>query len=124
MTWADLGRDSLSAARVVRVAYPRSGISRAYYAAHSALAQVLIDLGYTTPANRQTQPHDAQPGLIRKYFSDRGARFVRELQAVIRRLYAARLDADYNRRVTIDEEVSLQAVRDAHVVFAMLGVLP
>jgi hypothetical protein len=124
MTWNDLGRDSLSAAREVRVAHPRSGISRAYYAAHSVLAQALLDEGYTTPPNRQTPPHDAQPGLIRRHLSARGARFVRELQAVIRRLYAARLDADYNRRVTIDQEVSRQAVRDAHAVFVMLGVLP
>jgi len=124
MTWNDLGRDSLGAARLVQLLHPRSSISRAYYAAHSVLAEALIGQGYTPPVGRQTPSHEAQPGLIRRHFAARGTRFVRELQAVIRRLYAARLDADYNRRVTIDPEVSRQAVRDAHAVFAMLGVLP
>jgi len=42
----------------------------------------------------------------------------------MRRLYAARRDADYNRRVTIDASVSLQALRDAHAVFLMFEVSP
>ena len=124
MDWNDIGRDSLRAARVVRAEHPRSAVSRAYYAAHSVVAQALQDEGYVPPNGRQTQPHDAQANLIRLHLSPRGQRFVRELQSTIRRLYAARLDADYNRRVTIDATVSLQAVRDAHAVLLMFEVGP
>jgi len=80
--------------------------------------------GYVPGANRQTPPHEAQPNLIGQYFASRGDRFVRELRARMRRLQAARRDADYNRRVTIDASVSLQALRDAHAVFLMFEVTP
>jgi len=124
MDWNEIGRSSLSAARRVRQEHPRSAISRAYYAAHSVVTTALLDAGYLPEAGRQTPPHTALASLIRRYLIGRGQRLVRELQATIRRLYAARLDSDYNRRVTIDKTVALQAVRDAHAVFGMLEVEP
>jgi uncharacterized protein (UPF0332 family) len=124
MEWTDVGRDSLSAARIALKDRPRSAVSRAYYACHSVLAAALEGGGYATPANRQTPPHNAQARLIGLHLAHRGPGFVRDLRAVVRRLYAARLDADYNRRVTVDARVSLQAVRDAHRAFQLLEVAP
>jgi uncharacterized protein (UPF0332 family) len=124
MDWNEIGRDNLSAARGAHATHVRTVISRAYYAAHSVLTQALIDEGYIPERNRQTPPHSAQARLIGLHLAGRGQRFVREMREKIRRLYAARLDADYNRRVTIDSTVSRQALRDAHSVFSMLEVTP
>lgn len=124
MDWDDIGRENLNAARRVQEAQPRSSVSRAYYAVHSVLAKALTDAGYVPPVNRQTPPHEAQPKLVARYLAHLGRKVVRELRSTIRRLYAARLDADYNRRVSIADDVSLQAVRDAYAVFLMLKVTP
>jgi hypothetical protein len=124
MEWNDVGRDSLRAARRLQLEQPRSSVSRSYYACHSVLASALIASGYVVPNDRQTQPHNAQARLIGLHLSGRGPGFVRDLRAVVRRLQSARLDADYNRRVTVDRRTSLQALRDAHRALAMLEVTP
>ena len=124
MHWNEIGRDSLRAARAIQDSNARSSISRAYYAAHSVLTEALLNAGYVPPRARQTPPHMLQPALIGQFLNGKGERVVRELRVTVRRLYAARLDADYNRRVTIDSGVSLQAVRDAHAMFLMLEVNP
>jgi len=124
MDWDGIGRDSLDAARRSHGLHARSAVSRAYYAAHSVLTRALVDAGYRMAANRQTPPHAAQPNLIGLHLASRGQRFVQELRARVRRLYAARLDADYNQRVTMDNRVSLQAIRDAYSIFLMLEVRP
>jgi hypothetical protein len=124
MDWDGIGRDSLQSARRSHGMHSRSAVSRAYYAAHSVLTHALVDAGYQLAANRQTPPHAAQPNLIGVHLALRGRRFVQELRSRVRRLYAARLDADYNQRVTIDQKVSLQAIRDAYSIFLMLEVQP
>ncbi|HYO09388.1 MAG TPA: hypothetical protein VER17_10485 [Tepidisphaeraceae bacterium] len=124
MEWDEIGQDSLRAARRAQSEHVRTAVSRAYYAFHSVLTRALIDAGYALAANRQTPPHNAQAKLIGEHFGGRGNHFVRDLRAIYRRLYAARLDADYNRRATVDSRVSLQAVRDAHRAFQMLEVTP
>jgi hypothetical protein len=124
MEWHDIGRDSLRAARAAQGLFARSAVSRAYYACHSVLTAALVDAGYQAANNRQTPPHNAQARLVGDLLDERGASYVRELRSIVRRLYAARLDADYNRRVTIDHAVSLQAIRDAHRALVMLGVTP
>ena len=124
MDWKEIGRDSLRAARRCQEHHARSAVSRAYYAFHSALTDALTAAGYVPAPNRQTPPHLAQAALIGQHLSGKGAKFVRDLRAVYRRLYAARLDADYNRRVTVDARVSLQSIRDAHRGFMLLEVTP
>ena len=124
MEWHEIASDSLQAARQAQAGHARSAVSRAYYAFHAALTNVLINAGYAPAENRQTPPHNAQARLIGVHLSDRGPGFVRDLRAIHRRLYAARLDADYNRRVSVNSEVSLQALRDAHRAFQMLEVAP
>jgi uncharacterized protein (UPF0332 family) len=124
MEWNDIGRENLRAARLFQTAQARSAVSRAYYAMHAVLTNALIASGYVPAATRQTPPHNAQPNLIGQHLAIEGQQFVRDLRAVCRRLYAARLDADYNRRVTVDAKVALQAVRDAHRAFQLLEVAP
>ena len=124
MNWNAIGRDSLVAARELQSSRPRSAVSRSYYAAHAVLASALVVAGYVPAGNRQTPPHAAQAKLIGLHLATRGQWFVRELRTIVRRLYAARIDADYDRRTTVDRSVAKRAVRDAHVVFLMLGVTP
>lgn len=124
MDWETIGRDSLAAAREAQSSRPRTAVSRSYYAVHAVLTSALAAAGYVPAANRQTPPHEAQPRLIGLHLAARGQRFVRELRAVVRRLHAARIEADYDRRVTVDRSVAVRAVRDAHVVFVLLEVAP
>ena len=124
MEWNEIGRDNLRAARRARNEHARTAVSRAYYAFHAVLTDALVAAGYELAPNRQTPPHAAQPNLIGEHFGSKGMQFVRDLRAIYRRLYAARLDADYNRRASVDPAVSLQAIRDAHRAFLLLEVTP
>ena len=124
MEWSEIGRDSLRGARRSQNKHVRSAVSRAYYAVHAVLTGALVNAGYRPAGNRQTPPHNVQPNLIGVHLAGKGDAFVRDLRAIHRRLYRARLDADYNRRATMDSRVSLQALRDAHRAFQMLEVTP
>jgi uncharacterized protein (UPF0332 family) len=124
MEWNDIGRSSLHAARHAQQSQPRSCVSRAYYAAHSVLTQELVGAGYVPPRNMQTPPHRDQPELIGQYLGSRGPAAVKDLRAAFRRLYKWRLDADYNRGATVDSQLALQAVRQAHEAFRIMQVTP
>lgn len=122
MTWAEIGKNHLLAAKQAQKEFPRSSVSRAYYAARVVLTQALIDGGWVPVANRETAPHHLQPRLIGQYLAQRGQRFVRELRALIRRLYDRRLDADYRRTVTVGKSAALDSIREGSAVFVMPGV--
>ena len=122
MTWADIGRSHLAAAKQVAAEHPRSATSRAYYAAHVIVSDALLSAGYVPPAHKQTAPHDAQPSLITKHLSGLGRRTVRELRTTLRRLYERRIDGDYKRTVTVDMRLARDSLRDASAIFGLLGV--
>jgi uncharacterized protein (UPF0332 family) len=123
MTWNEIGKDHLKAAKMLAKDHPRSSSSRAYYACHVVLTEALTAQGYVPPAGRQTQPHEAkQLELIRRHLSGRGVRVVRELRRLISRLYTRRLAADYRRTATIDAAVALDSLRDASTFFVLLSV--
>jgi uncharacterized protein (UPF0332 family) len=122
MTWTQIGKKNLHAAKQLANLHPRSSSSRAYYAAHAVLADALAKAGYLPGRGRQTPPHDQQRSLISSHLATKGQRVVRELRAVIWRLYAYRLDADYRRTVAVDRARALESVRDACTLFRLLGV--
>jgi len=123
MTWKDIGKDHLQAAKQALERHPRSAASRAYYAAHVVLAEELIAAGCVLGSRRETPPHNAQAQLIGMHLAGRGASFVRELRSVVRRLYSRRLDADYKRTVTLDRALALDSVRDASTLFSLFDVM-
>lgn len=120
MTWIEIGKNNLQAAKRTLNEEPRSAASRAYYAAHVVLTSGLVQAGYPLPAGRQTPPHEPQANLIGRHLAHLGAAAVREARAIIRRLYSRRLDADYRRTATVDRAVALESVRDASTLFQLL----
>lgn len=124
MSWLEIGKNHLEAAKLLIDDHPRSAASRAYYAAHVVLADSLIRAGADLSAGRQTPSHRAQAKLIAEHFAARGSLFVRRLKTSISRLYSRRIDADYLRSVTLDTATARECVRDASTVFVMLEVRP
>jgi len=122
MTWDELAIDMLKAAKALLDAHPRSAASRAYYAAHIALARVLEQHGFTPDRGYSTQQHRRQSRLIGQYLGHLGAQGIRSMRQLFSRLYARRIDSDYVRRVTINRQIALESVRDASAVFVALGL--
>ncbi len=122
MTWSEIGKDSMQAAKQILNSSPRSCVSRAYYAAHVVLTESLLNAGCTLETGRQTPPHLAQAKLVGQYLAGMGDARVREIRAVIRRLYARRIDADYKRTITVDQVAARDSVRDVSTLFSLLGV--
>jgi uncharacterized protein (UPF0332 family) len=120
MTWFEIGKNHLQAAQRTLDHEARSAASRAYYAAHVVLADVLAAAGYALTPGRQTPPHNEQPQLIGQHLAARGLAW--ELRAVIRRLYARRIDADYKRTVTVDRATAVDSIRDASTLFRLMNV--
>ena len=119
MTWDELAIDMLKAAQMLLDTHPRSSASRAYYAAHIALAKTLEAHGYV-PQGGQTPPHKKQKTLIGQYLSGIGQSNVKELNRLFTRLYGRRIDSDYIRQVTIDRSIARDSIRDASSVFRSL----
>ena len=125
MTWDEIGRGSLEAAKLLREAgRHRSSVSRAYYAAHFALTKTLVESGWRPTPDRQTPPHLAQNNLIRRHLAAWEPRRRQSLLRLMNRLYAQRRDADYNRLAIVDKTVCVQAIQDALAVFRELEIQP
>ncbi len=122
MTWDELAIDLLRAAKSLVDSHPRSAASRAYYAAHIALAKALQANGYVPMAGGATQPHRLQSRLIERHLGHMGAGTVRSLRRAFSRLYSRWIDADYVRRAMIDRAIALESVRDAVSVLWALDV--
>jgi len=122
ITWYEIGKNHLEAAKHSQKEFFRTSASRSYYAAHVVLAEALVKEGCVFEGGRQTPPHHDQVRLIGKYLAHKGQKIVRELQALFRRLYRRRLDADYSRTVAFDAKIALDSVRDVSSVFKLLDV--
>jgi uncharacterized protein (UPF0332 family) len=122
MAWLELAQNNLLAAKRMCKAHPRSAVSRAYYAAHVALASALISAGYVPTAPYETPPHKHQSALIAAHLARSGPVLVSDLGLAISRLYKSRLDADYSQLASIDASHAKEAIRDAVEIFALLKV--
>lgn len=122
MTWDEIAVRSLRSAKSLWKDDPRSSSSRAYYSAHVALAGRLVSGGYVPPRGRQTQPHGGQSRLVRTHLATLSPGTARRLSSAMSRLYGRRIDADYRRTVTVDEQAALDSLRDAASVLQALRV--
>jgi uncharacterized protein (UPF0332 family) len=122
--WSNIANGNLQAAQHLAGDYARSCVSRAYYAAFSAVSFVLREHA-PFRWGRETPPHQDVPELIGRHL---GSTFVpdtlRELKTRLRRLRSDRIIADYRSRWTVDTESALRARRDAFFVCRALGVHP
>jgi len=120
--WTEISLDSFRGAGLLyRGERWRSCISRYYYAAFSAVSEALRRAGYVR-SGYETPPHREITALIRRHFTSLYPKHRRALMAAIRRMYDARLVADYRSVRTSDRDVAQNARRDAIEVYRLLGV--
>jgi uncharacterized protein (UPF0332 family) len=121
--WCDIARDNLKAAQDLSKDQFRSCMSRAYYAAFSAITFVLRD-HRPFRFGRETPPHREATSLVQRHLATTFSPVkLRELKAMIRRLYDERLNSDYKSGVTIDKRSALRSLQDAYAVCRVLGVV-
>ena len=120
-TWQEIGLDSFYAAQILYEQQRfRSSVSRSYYAAFSIVTHQLIQAGVGFGGQQETPNHQAVPKLMKQSLALPNRQMVSSI-AIIRRLYAARIAADYQRRTT-DEMTAREAIRDSVVLFRYLEV--
>ncbi|PJB65315.1 MAG: hypothetical protein CO096_18590 [Armatimonadetes bacterium CG_4_9_14_3_um_filter_66_14] len=119
-SWTDMAAEALVAAKILRDAGQwRSAVSRAYYAAFSALTAELSDIVGHGFGKYEHPPHREMARLIERHLKQHLRTGDSDwLKSLIRRLYKARLDADYVSGASID----VRLARDAHAVFRLLEV--
>ncbi len=120
-TWLEIGLDSFYAAQsLYEQKRYRSSVSRSYYAAFSVVTHHLTKAGARFGGPQETPAHQAVPKLMKLHLPLPQRQLAGSV-SIIRRLYAARLAADYQRRTT-DEVTAREAIRDAIAVFRYLEV--
>lgn len=120
-TWQEIGLNSFYAAQTLYEQQRfRSSVSRSYYAAFGVITHHLIEAGATFGGPQETPTHQAVPKLMKQYLA-LPARQMTSSIAITRRLYAARIVADYQRRTT-DGATAREAIRDSVALFRYLGV--
>ncbi len=118
-TWREIGIENFRAAReCYDHGRYRSSVSRFYYAAFSVLTDILAANGVNFGDQQETPNHKGLPKLMKLHLRMQNQA---ECISIFRRLYAARITADYQRR-TIDEAVAHAVRRDVATLFRYLGV--
>lgn len=120
MTWIEISRDNLESARMLfRESQWRSSVSRAYYAIFSAITARLpvaaVPAGFAAPRHRDL------PRLVDRHFVQLPWHQRAALVAAVRRCYALRLTADYNRESDVNGILARQAIQDALGALRRLG---
>ena len=100
----------------------RAAVSRAYYAAYSAATDALVQShGVAFGVGRDGPPHRDLPRLVESHLRNRlGFSKIREIKAALRRLYVARLDADYRPKARFEWNDIRIVLSDAALVLARL----
>jgi hypothetical protein len=100
-------------------------VSRAYYSAYSALADLLETSGVAFAHGRPNPSHLRLPRLVfnnldRRRFDEKTRR---HLSKAIIRLRSARVVSDYVPMQSIDRHVALECLSDAHRIVREAGFL-
>ena len=121
-TWKELSRDSYNAATLlVSESYFRSGVSRAYYAAYSAVSNLMTAQGVSLPHDWKNPAHDQ---VIRWLASQKswGKGRRRTLVKALRSLRRGREDADYRPGVSLSKGDAVKLLKDAVLILYALKV--
>ncbi len=120
-TWQEIGIDNFQAGReLFDTKRYRSSVSRFYYATFSILTHELSHAGVSFGNNLETPGHQGLPKLLKLHLT-LPTRQKAEVIAISRRLYAARINADYQRRTT-DAITAQDAMRDTANLFRYLEI--
>ncbi len=121
--WQAISFNSRKAAqRLLESECYRSSISRSYYAAYSAITSVLIRQGITLGHGGNNPGHAGLPVLVVNNLTFLPLTVRYDLNKALRRLYRARIDADYDPFVKVDEATALAMLRDLNFVYVLLDV--
>ena len=120
-TWQEIGQDSFYAAQTLyeQQRY-RSSVSRSYYAAFSMLTHRFTEAGLRFGGLQETPTHQSVPKLMKQHLALSDRQLISSI-AIIRRLYAGRIAADYQRHTT-NQATAREAIRDAVTLFRILEV--
>jgi len=121
--WRAISRDSHKAAlRLLEVGCYRSGVSRAYYAAYAAITSALVQQRITLGYGGNNPGHAGLSVYVLNNLTRLPLVTRFEINKALRRLYAARIEADYNSAATITGAVVVEALRDLNRVLTPLGI--
>lgn len=85
----------------------RSSVSRAYYAAYAAITSLLVRQGITLAYAGNNPSHLSLPALVINNLTVLPLRGRFELNKSLRRLYAARIGADYDPLADVGQPAAL-----------------
>ena len=121
--WRAISLDSRKAAqRLLEVGCYRSSISRAYYAAYSAITSALIRQGITLGYGGNNPGHAGLPGYVLNNLAKLSLASRFGINKALRRLYSARIWADYQATPEVDEQTVLGLLRDLSRVLTVLSL--
>ena len=117
--WSEISRDNWRAAQALQERSPRSSVSRAYYAAFSALTQKFAHKRLSF-SGKESPRHRDIPDLVNRVFPSKAR--AGEIRRNIRALNAMRLNADYSARRSTDIQSAKEAIRSSAIVLRACGV--
>jgi uncharacterized protein (UPF0332 family) len=121
-TWIEIANANLKAAKILhRESEFRSSATRSYYAAYAAVTAKAIERGVQFPYGGNNPTHEQLPNIILNNLN-LSLRNKREAAAIIRRLRAARVSADYVPHESVDENTSRESLKDAARELSLLEV--
>lgn len=119
--WLAMANEQASAASVLNDrGLKRPAVSRCYYAVYSLVTASLVRQGMRTFGRWKNPEHASLPSLITHNLPSLGMKSRRDLSTLTRRLRAAREDADYRPKATIDEASQRNCIRDMHAAARVL----
>jgi len=121
--WRAISGNSRKAAQhLLEVECYRSSASRAYYAAYAAITSALVQQGITLGYGGNNPGHAGLPVYVLNNLTafPMTSRF--EINKALRRLYRARVEADYVAAAVVDRAAAKRSVRDLGRVLQLMGL--
>ncbi len=121
--WREISRNSRKAAqRLLEAECYRSCVSRAYYAAYAAITSALVQQGITLAYQGNNPSHLSLPALVVNNLTFLPLTIRFDLNKALRRLYAARIGADYDPAADVGEAAALAMLRDLTRILTQLAL--
>ena len=120
--WQIIGLNSRKAAQhFLDLECYRSSVSRAYYAAYAAVTSELVRQGITFGQGSNNPGHAGLPIYILNNLNMLPITVRFEVNKSVRRMYRARIEADYVAAADMDKAAALRVLRDLSRILQLLG---